>query len=80
MGVCFRQPPVDDYYDFNNTNAPQAVSGHFVQVPKEIATGRNPDGTDMMAADVPPHSAARIRFRPATVAGSVRLANQRRRH
>ena len=44
---------VDDYYDFNNTGAPQSVSGHFLQVPKEIATGRNPDGSDMMAEDVP---------------------------
>ncbi len=44
---------VDDYYDFNNTGAPQSVSGQFIMVPKEIATGRNPDGTDMMAEDVP---------------------------
>jgi hypothetical protein len=29
------------------------VSGHFVKVPKLIATGRNPDGTELMAADVP---------------------------
>lgn len=42
----------DDYYDFAPTDT-TSINGHFVQVPKEIATGRNPDGTDMMAADVP---------------------------
>lgn len=47
-------PAVDDYYDFNNTGAAQSVSGQFVMVPKEIATGVNPDGTDMTSADVPP--------------------------
>lgn len=43
---------VNDYYDFPMSSA-MSISGHFVAVPKEIATGRNPDGTDMMAADVP---------------------------
>jgi hypothetical protein len=43
---------VNDYYDFP-IGSTASVSGHFVKVPKEIATGRNPDGTDMMAADVP---------------------------
>ncbi len=28
-----------------------SVRGHFILVPKLIATGRNPDGTDLMAAD-----------------------------
>ncbi|MEA2678134.1 MAG: hypothetical protein QOJ81_2275 [Chloroflexota bacterium] len=46
-------PAINDYYDFNNANAPQSVSGHWIPVPKAIATGKNPDGTDMMAADVP---------------------------
>jgi hypothetical protein len=46
-------PAINDYYDFNNVNAPQSISGHWIPVPKEIATGKNPDGTDMMAADVP---------------------------
>jgi hypothetical protein len=32
---------------------PTAVSGHFIPVPEPIASGRNPDGTDMMSADVP---------------------------
>jgi hypothetical protein len=32
---------------------PTAVSGQFISVPRLIATGRNADGTDLMAADVP---------------------------
>jgi hypothetical protein len=44
-------PAINDYYDFP-VGAPLSVSGHFVKVPKNIATGRNPDGTDLMAADV----------------------------
>jgi hypothetical protein len=43
-------PGVDDYYDFP-IGSTMEVSGHFVKVPKDIATGRNPDGTDLMAAD-----------------------------
>ncbi len=42
---------VDSYFDFpfgSNTS----VSGKFVKVPKQIATGRKADGTDLMAADV----------------------------
>jgi hypothetical protein len=30
-----------------------AITGHFIQVPKLIATGRNADGSDLMGADVP---------------------------
>jgi hypothetical protein len=30
-----------------------AVPGHFIEVPRLIATGRNPDGSEVMAADVP---------------------------
>jgi hypothetical protein len=41
---------VNDYYDFP-IGSTMEVSGHFVKVPKDIATGRNPDGTDLMAAD-----------------------------
>ena len=44
-------PEVDDYYDFA-PGSTQSVSGHFIQVPKNIATGKNPDGTDIKAADV----------------------------
>jgi hypothetical protein len=43
-------PGVDDYYDFP-VGSTMEISGHFVKVPKDIATGRNPDGTDMVAAD-----------------------------
>ena len=42
---------VNDYYDFP-VGSPMSISGQFIEVPKEIATGKNPDGTDMMAADV----------------------------
>ncbi len=42
---------VDDYYDFAPGSA-ATVSGHFVQVPKHIATGKNPDGSEIKAADV----------------------------
>ncbi|MEA2613642.1 MAG: hypothetical protein QOI52_1601 [Chloroflexota bacterium] len=40
------------YEDFVPGDA-SAVSGAFIQVPRLIATGRNPDGTDLMAGDVP---------------------------
>ena len=30
----------------------QSVSGHFIQVPKNIATGKNPDGSEITSADV----------------------------
>jgi hypothetical protein len=52
-------PAFNDYDDFA-PGSTQAISGHFVKVPKRIATGRNPDGTDVMSADVgypaPPNS------------------------
>jgi hypothetical protein len=40
-----------DYYDFV-PGSTQVVTGHFVQVPKNIATGLNPDGSELHAADV----------------------------
>jgi hypothetical protein len=43
-------PGYDDYYDFA-VGSTVEISGHFEKVPKDIATGRNPDGTDMVAAD-----------------------------
>jgi hypothetical protein len=43
---------VNDYYDFP-IGSTMDISGRFILVPKEIATGKNPDGSDMMAADVP---------------------------
>jgi len=41
----------DDYYDFV-PGSTQTVSGHFLQVPKNIATGLNADGSEIKAADV----------------------------
>jgi hypothetical protein len=43
---------VNDYYDFAPGTG-MSVSGHFIPVPKEIATGKNPNGTDMVASEVP---------------------------
>jgi hypothetical protein len=45
---------VDDYYDFTPTNSSTlSVSGHFIAVPRNIATGLNPDGSEMTSTDVP---------------------------
>jgi hypothetical protein len=45
---------VDDYYDFTPTNSSTlSVSGQFITVPRNIATGLNPDGSEMTSADVP---------------------------
>ncbi len=41
----------NDYYDFTPGSS-QSVSGHFIKVPKNIATGRNPDGSELKAAHV----------------------------
>ena len=41
----------DDYYDFV-PGSTQTVSGHFIKVPKNIATGLNADGSEIKAADV----------------------------
>jgi hypothetical protein len=40
------------YEDFTPGDA-TTITGHFIEVPKPIAAGLNPDGTEMMAADVP---------------------------
>jgi hypothetical protein len=46
-------PGLDDYYDFTpGMSATQEATGHFVKVPKNIATGRNADGSEIKAADV----------------------------
>jgi hypothetical protein len=44
-------PAFNDYYDFVPGSV-QTVSGHFVLVPKNIATGLNADGSEIKAADV----------------------------
>jgi glycerophosphoryl diester phosphodiesterase len=43
-------PGFNDYDDLA-PGSTQVITGHFVKVPKNIATGRNADGTEMMAAD-----------------------------
>ncbi len=43
-------PGVRNYYDVL-PNSGTVTTGHFIQVPKEIATGRNADGTAVKAAD-----------------------------
>lgn len=50
-------PDINDYYDFRpdgtlSDGGTDPISGHFVQVPKQIATGRD-GGEDMLAAEVP---------------------------
>ena len=49
---AFAADGVDSYFDFA-PGSNLSVTGKFVKVPKRIATGRKPDGTDMVAADVP---------------------------
>jgi hypothetical protein len=44
-------PGFDDYYDFV-PGSNQAVTGHFIPVPKNIATGLDDDGSELKAADV----------------------------
>jgi len=44
-------PNVTDYYDFTPGSS-QSVSGHFIKVPKDIATGLDSDGSELTAADV----------------------------
>jgi len=41
----------DDYYDFTPGSI-QSVSGHFIPVPKNIATGKDTDGSELKAADL----------------------------
>jgi hypothetical protein len=42
---------VTDYYDFA-PGSPQSITGHFIQVPKNIATGLNADGSEIQSEDV----------------------------
>jgi hypothetical protein len=64
-------PGFTDYYDFV-PGSTQVVTGHFIQVPKNIATGRNPDGSEIKAADVgfplPPTNGSWQRDNRTTVA------------
>jgi hypothetical protein len=43
-------PGVKNYYDVA-PNSGTVVTGHFIKVPKDIATGRKPDGSELKAAD-----------------------------
>ena len=43
-------PGVKNYYDVAPGSG-TAVKGHFIKVPKDIATGRKADGTELKAAD-----------------------------
>jgi hypothetical protein len=44
-------PAFDDYYDFTPSST-QSVSGRFIKVPRNIATGKNSDGSEITAAEV----------------------------
>jgi hypothetical protein len=43
-------PGVKNYYDVA-AGSGQVVTGHFIKVPKDIATGRKADGSELKAAD-----------------------------
>jgi hypothetical protein len=43
-------PGVRNYYDVAPGSG-TVVTGHFIKVPKDIATGKNPDGSELKAAD-----------------------------
>jgi len=43
-------PGVKNYYDVGPGSG-TSVSGHFIKVPRDIATGRKPDGSELRAAD-----------------------------
>jgi Bacterial protein of unknown function (DUF839) len=43
-------PGVNSYYDVAPGSG-TSISGHFIKVPRDIATGRNPDGSELKAAD-----------------------------
>lgn len=45
-------PLITRYEDFAPGET-DSITGSFIQVPKLIATGKNPDGSELMAADVP---------------------------
>ena len=43
-------PGVKNYYDVAPGSGTE-VKGHFIKVPRDIATGKNPDGSELKAAD-----------------------------
>jgi hypothetical protein len=44
-------PGVKDYYDVP-PGSPMSITGHYIKVPRDIATGLNPDGSEIQAEDV----------------------------
>jgi hypothetical protein len=44
-------PGVNDYYDVP-PGSPMSITGRFIKVPRNIATGLNPDGSEIQAEDV----------------------------
>jgi len=67
-------PAFDDYYDFTPGSG-ASVSGHFIEVPKKIATGKNADGSEVTSADVgypaPPTNGSWQRDLRTTVATGI---------
>ena len=66
-------PGVKNYYDVL-PNSGTVVTGHFIKVPKDIATGKNPDGSELKAADkgypLPPTNGSwQLDLRSATPVG-----------
>lgn len=45
-------PGYDDYFDFAPGDTTE-IEGHFIKVPKQIATGKKADGTDLLSTDFP---------------------------
>ena len=44
-------PGVEDYYDVP-PGSPMSITGHFIKVPRNIATGLNADGSELQSEDV----------------------------
>ncbi len=42
----------DDYFDFA-PGSTTSISGHFIKVPKNVATGKKADGTQLLSTDFP---------------------------
>jgi hypothetical protein len=66
-------PGVKNYYDVLPGSG-TVVTGHFIKVPKDIATGKNPDGSELKAADkgypLPPTNGSwQLDLRSATPVG-----------
>ena len=63
MGLRLDTAGVKNYYDVAPGSA-SPVTGHFIKVPKNIATGHTSDGSELKAADV------------GTIAAGERLGNE----